>query len=124
MPHEAGMLDTACKCDLIVNGRVNNQSSTASLITHEHYPDCSAWLPLPHAPSGTGQPTETDTAVLPAISIFIQLLIPDVYQSSFQVKPLIPLQHNHWCHPNLTGLKMTCLKQEVEGSTLDIAECH
>lgn len=86
MPHEAGMLDTACKCDLIVNGRVNNQSSTASLITHEHYPDCSAWLPLPHAPSGTGQPTETDTAVPPAISIFIQLPIPGVYESSFQVR--------------------------------------
>lgn len=86
MPHEAGMLDTACKCDLIVNGTVNNQSSTASLITHEHYPDCSASLPLPCAPSGTGQPTETDTAVPPAISIFIQLLILGVYQSSFQVR--------------------------------------
>lgn len=65
-------------------------------------------------------PTETETAVPPAISIFIWLLIPGVYQSSFQVriKTSNPLQHKHWCYPNPAGLKRTCLKQEVEGSTL------
>lgn len=66
MLHEAGMLDTACKSDLIVNGRVNNQSSAASLITHELLSITS--LPLPLL---AWHNLETDTAMPRAIALFI-----------------------------------------------------
>lgn len=46
MLHEAGMLDTACKSDLIVNGRVHNQSLAASLTAQELSTDHWALLPI------------------------------------------------------------------------------
>lgn len=87
MLHEAGMLDAACKSDLIVNGRVNNQSSAASLTAHAHNPDCSALLPVPvPVPTLFLAQHKTNTVVLPAASALIQLPITGVYQSSSLVK--------------------------------------
>lgn len=129
MLHEAGMLDTACEYDLIVNGTVNNQSSAASLITHEHHPDCSASLPFSF-PFPTLLPAQhnlqMDTEMLPAISIFIQLLIISVYQSSFQVsvKPCSPSATQppvlRTAHSTEDDLSKT--QQSVEGSAMDTAE--
>lgn len=86
MLHEAGMLDAACKSDLIVNGRVNNQSSAASLTAHAHNPDGSAPLPVPVPVPTLLAQHKTNTVVLPAVSALIQLPITGVYQSSSLVK--------------------------------------
>lgn len=129
MLYEAGMLDTACKSDLIVNGRVNNQSSAASLITHEHYPDCSASLPFSF-PLPTlllaQHSLQRQTVRPPAISVFIHLLITGVYQSSFQVsvKTCNPSVTQppvlRWHHRNEDDLSKT--QQWVQGSTMDTVE--
>lgn len=129
MLHEAGMLDTACKSDLIVNGRVNNQSSAASLITHEHYPDCSASLsfsfPFPTLLLAQHN-LETNTMMLPAVSGFIQLLVTDVYQSSFQVSVKTSNPSATWPPvlrtPHRTEDDLCKTQQSVESSSTDTAK--
>lgn len=123
MLHEAGMLDAACKSDLIVNGRVNNQSSAASVTAQAHNPDCSALLPVPVPVPTLLTQHKSNTVVLPAVSGLIQLPITGVYQSSSLVSfKACNLSVTQPPHRTEDGLKHSCKLKAAPRTPLSSGE--